>query len=141
MSYTPGDQTSRPSMEELEDRLLNALGMPAVSARRWKNRSSGGARGVDLRPLNRLVLDLQREAALIGSIPENYPRHIDFIMKGVSALLPWYTRPLREHSQKTSRALASLTEAVNQLAQRQQELEESLLEPSEDLSGGRTPGA
>jgi hypothetical protein len=126
----------RPLIEELEDRLLGALGMPGADAEGGRSVAKSFS-PIDLRPLNRLVLDLQREAALIGSIPQNYPRHVDLIMRGVSALLPWYTRPLREYGWKTSRAIASLAEVVNQLAVRQQELEETLLDRSNDPSEGR----
>jgi hypothetical protein len=130
--------TSLPSSEELENRLLCALGMPGSTA--WGRGAPSAAanlKGVDLRKLNKLILELQRDATLIGTIPQNYPRHIDLMMKGVSALLPWYTRPLREHGKKTSRAIAALAEVVNQLVLRQQEFEESVRNRPQNATEGR----
>src|SRR5580765_6126944 len=111
------DNTLRPSGRELEDRLLGALGMPHLNRKERPDRRapSQGLSSGDLASLNLLVIELQREAISIGSIPPNYPLHVDLIMRAVSVLLPWYTRPLREHCQKTSRAIASLVEVINHL--------------------------
>jgi hypothetical protein len=126
------------STDELEDRLLRALGMPVHrgSSTRFDLPRSIGA---DLRLLNNLVRDLQRQAALVGEIPLNYPRHVDLIMRGVAAMLPWYTRPLREHAQKTARVMTSVAEVVSQLAARQQQLEEFVSKRSRDATEGQPP--
>jgi hypothetical protein len=128
MSERTPDRRSRPSSEELENRLLKALGMPAA-ARRFSADAGyvGARRGFDLRPLRKLIAELERDASLVGSVPANYPPHVDFIMKAISALLPWYTRSLRANSQKTAFVLAALAEAVGDLAAQQQEFEAAML--------------
>jgi len=77
-----------------------------------------GAQGVErtadtgpirtLRELRVELFELRKEAALIGAIPQHYPRHIVSIMKAISALLPWYTRPIVQFAQRTSRIIELL---------------------------------
>jgi hypothetical protein len=131
---------SYPSAEELEDRLLHALGIPVRRAAATSFDLPGSI-GADLRLLNNLVRDLRLHAALVGEIPSNYPKHVDLIMRGVAAILPWYTRPLREYAQKTAGVMTSVAEVVCQLAARQQALEEFVSKRSRDENEGLPPRA
>lgn len=69
--------------------------------------------------LRRAVWELRQDAAAIGTIPSGYPRHIEFIMQAVSALLPWYTRSLVRFGQKTVETVEAMTETIEEALGRQ----------------------
>lgn len=75
---------------EIEVRLCRYLRIPVFrdngpegSSSRWPTKRAR---------LMSAVEELERRAAAIGTIPFGYPRHIDLVMRVLSALLPWYTR-------------------------------------------------
>ena len=115
------------SMHEMEFKLHAFLGIP-FSPR-------GGESAVPRLPgdLSDLVLDvkselaaLRRESDRIGKIPENYPRHITWLMRLISALLPWYTRPLVNFSRRTSATAELMSDLLDAVLHRQNALDEEI---------------
>lgn len=124
------------ALELLELKLFQYYGIPIEGAfegaRRVERTADTGAIRT-LRELRVELFELRKEAALIGAIPLHYPRHIVFIMKAISALLPWYTRPIAQFAQRTSRI-------IELLAHFSEELLNSGELPGKELSGSRKPG-
>jgi hypothetical protein len=104
------------SVENLEGKIRHALGLPE-----WPSESARPAVAPEtdssgtLRQLRQELAALQRAAAAIGQVPQGYPRHLDLIMRAISALLPWYTRPLREWAENTSRVSQLMFNVVAEL--------------------------
>jgi hypothetical protein len=112
-------------LADLEARLYQHLNIPVPF---WAPHAPGSAAdappddvGKAVRRLKHELFELQQEAGRIGKIPLHYPRHIVLVMKAISALLPWYTRPIVDFSQRTSRTADALASLVDELL-RQQEL-------------------
>ncbi len=66
------------------------------------------------------TVHLHQLAEQIGKLPANYPWHINLIMRVISALLPWYTRPLRDfgkscadHAEAVAGSLAAIAHRVD----------------------------
>lgn len=68
-----------------------------------------------LERLRQAVWELRQDAARIGRIPPGYPRHIDLVMRVISALLPWYTRNLVQFGQRTSQAFQVMAEVLEEV--------------------------
>jgi hypothetical protein len=60
---------------------------------------------------------LRSVAQLVGIPPADYPLHVRLVMKSISALLPWYTRPIRTFCLEA----ASLFETMHAALQEAQE--------------------
>ncbi|MDQ6663008.1 MAG: hypothetical protein M3Z23_01280 [Acidobacteriota bacterium] len=103
------------NIHELEARLRAHLGQPG-----WPE--SPQDKVADWSKLARLVDDIQREADLLGTIPEKYPRHVELIIRFVHALLPWYTRPLRAFGGDCASALNELLKHVSEIARNQNKI-------------------
>ncbi len=112
------------NIHELEARLRAHLGQPG-----WTN-PPPDARSQDAPPesvadwssLARIVGDVHREADLIGAVPENYPRHVELVIRFVHSLLPWYTRPLRAFGGDCASALDELLKHVSTIARNQNKI-------------------
>lgn len=61
--------------------------------------------------LRRAIRDLEQGAMLVGELPRHYPMHLNLVMRVIHALLPWYTRPLRQHAEHAV-AVAKAMEAI-----------------------------
>ncbi|MDQ6706079.1 MAG: hypothetical protein M3Z85_08940 [Acidobacteriota bacterium] len=103
------------NIHELEARLRAHLGQPGwpesprMKVAEWSN-------------LARLVDDIHREAELIGTVPEKYPRHVEVVIRFVHALLPWYTRPLRAFGGNCANAFDELLKHVSEVARNQNKI-------------------
>ena len=60
-----------------------------------------------------LLAEVRRLAGQIGRIPENYPLHVVFVIRVISALLPWYTRPLTQFGQKVTESLDAIVDCLS----------------------------
>jgi hypothetical protein len=60
---------------------------------------------------------LSTAGGALGAIPEGYPLWANLIIRGVSALLPWYTRSLHAYARAVSET-ATVTAAVLEDAER-----------------------
>ncbi len=60
---------------------------------------------------------LSTAGGALGAIPEGYPLWANFVIRGVSALLPWYTRSLHAYAKAVSET-ATVTAAVLEDAER-----------------------
>lgn len=80
--------------------------------------------------LRSAIRDLEASAAKVGEVPANYPMHLNLLMRFLHGLLPWYTRPIREHADQTV-AVARALEAVLARKQAPAHREEPTTEPSE----------
>lgn len=105
-------------ISELESRLYQHLKIPLGGSGPQSNDSerlpvpppAAGPEGVER--IRRALWDLRQDAARLGTIPAGYPRHIDLIMKVISALLPWYTRSLVQFGQRTVETLETMADAI-----------------------------
>lgn len=63
----------------------------------------------------------------VGVPPPGYPWHIRAVMNGISALLPWYTRPIRQFCENATATLECTKDFMNEvekvLRKQQSELE------------------
>ncbi len=62
--------------------------------------------------LSRMVERLEAEAGRVGVVPQGYPWILDLIMRLIHALLPWYTRPIREFSLQSAAVLRELASSA-----------------------------
>ncbi len=81
-----------------EDATAHAAPSPRTGGEAWHE-------------LRRAIRDLEQSAGQVGTLPKNYPMHLRPVMRVIHALLPWYTRPLRQHAANTV-AVARALEAV-----------------------------
>jgi len=87
---------------ELEAGLYRQLGVPPEFLNKVNLASAEATPdsiASAIRDLKREIFELHREASRIGMVPAHYPRHVEIVMKTISALLPWYTRPLTNFGQ------------------------------------------
>jgi hypothetical protein len=61
--------------------------------------------------LRRAIRELEEGAGRVGELPRDYPMHLSLVMRAIHALLPWYTRPLRQHAEHTV-AVVKAMEAI-----------------------------
>lgn len=109
-------------IRSLELCLREELGLPPSGFRQTHH--SAAIKG-ELRHLGQLITELRRRAAVVGQIPRDYPGLVTLVMRTISALLPWYTRPLREFAATTTDALSVLSRLVDALYERQASIEDS----------------
>lgn len=112
-----------PRVDSIEQALGRALGHP----RRTLSpvRQSGAAEpsperllsGPLLAQLKASIERLSAAGGRLGATPEGYPLWVSLIIRGVSALLPWYTRSLHAYAKEVS-AVAELTVALLEDAER-----------------------
>lgn len=119
LNYTSVGRKSTNSVDihGIESRLLQHLGIPE-----WRGPSSVPETEVlarvQLGRLRILLDELRVCADQIGKIPDNYPRHVHIVMRIISALLPWYTRPLSQFGQKVSETLEAVASSLGQQIER-----------------------
>ena len=115
-----------PAIADLEARLYDYLGIPLPPPGSAPVQTPAGplpARMTAvLRELRREVFELQQESARIGKLPDRYPRHIVLIMKTISALLPWYTRPIAHFSQRAARTADAIARLLDEMLRNQEAL-------------------
>lgn len=70
------------------------------------------------RALRVAIRELEESAARVGELPENYPMHLRPVMRVIHGLLPWYTRPLRQHAENTAAATRALQAVLEDLEAR-----------------------
>ena len=90
---------------------------------------------LDLTRLSMLTEALSWEARQVGVIPQGYPLRVDFVMKVIHRLLPWYTRPLQNFSRRSAELGEELGHQISVIAQTQSEL----LRRLDQLEGNKTP--
>ena len=61
--------------------------------------------------LRRAIRELEEGAVRVGELPRDYPMHLNLVMRVLHAMLPWYTRPLRQHAEHTV-AVVKAMEAI-----------------------------
>lgn len=115
---------SEVDIAQLEQNLQAHLGLPRP----------GGAAAVRVKvsrqPLLRVkrqIRTLRENAEQLGQLPVGYPFHVHAIMKIVSALLPWYTRSIRQFGMQTTQTIEEIAASLEELVKQQ----ESLLEHAE----------
>jgi hypothetical protein len=72
--------------------------------------------------LNRLrseVKEVGMQASRIGVMPPNYPLYATLVMRLVSALLPWYTRPIREFGERAARTACQTLDILEEIVSQQ----------------------
>src|SRR5437879_332944 len=77
---------------------------------------------LDLARLAMLTQILRSEANQVGTVPKGYPVFIDFVMRGIHRLLPWYTRPLQNFSRVCAEQAEEIGRQIGVLAHVQSEL-------------------
>jgi hypothetical protein len=122
---TGNTRVRKGALREIEAKLHAHLGIPSPAG--------PGSTEETSRDLSDLMLDLQaevaalhREAGRIGAIPENYPRRVTWVMRVISALLPWYTRPLVNFSRSAVSSLETTAHVLEQVMIRQEALAEEI---------------
>lgn len=97
------------------------------------------------RRLHREVSELEEGALAVGEIPKGYPMPVDWVMRLIHALLPWYTRPLRKHAEHAVDCSRATRDLLAVVIARQQQLEARLNELDRQqgsvASPTSTPGA
>ena len=107
-------------IDELEARLSQYLGQPASGMSR---REASSISSVNyLIHVREALRALRQDAERVGQIPLNYPRHVDMVMKTISALLPWYTRSLSQFASRTTETLRIVIDALEDIAREQEKL-------------------
>jgi hypothetical protein len=119
------------SLRELEVRLyahlripmLNGPGgcCPRVRATASEPRLAG-PNTTSVRRLKSALSQLERDVSGIGAIPPDYPRHVDLVMRVISALLPWYSRSLVQFGRSASESIRAVSDALEELARAHQSL-------------------
>jgi hypothetical protein len=116
--------TGRDAIGEIEARLYEYLRIPSPRPHLGGEPRPPlcGESNLDLERLRVAVSELERSVASIGEIPKGYPKHIDLVMRIISALIPWYTRNLTRFGQQTAQTVRVISEALGQIVVKQQEL-------------------
>lgn len=118
----------------LEARLYEYLRIPAAGldhevAEWWEAQSALSRRNPPGHPglerLRHAVSELKQDAARIGTVPPGYPRHINLIMRAISALLPWYTRNLAQFGQRASHTVELLADVLEETLRMQHSFQET----------------
>lgn len=123
---------------ELEQNLLRHLGVQFQGLARLEPPVPAGANCELLQLTSKLresCAELCRITASVGSIPVGYPWHLNLIMRAISALLPWYTRPIRESVAKTAECMVLMAEVLTTIAERLPTTVDSQRGDSEGLKG------
>lgn len=71
--------------------------------------------------LRRAMRELEEGVARVGELPRDYPMHLNLLMRAIHALLPWYTRPLRQHAEHTVAVAKAIEAILEELEARQSE--------------------
>ena len=115
-------------ISQLEQNLQAHLGLPsqrgAVVVRAKVNRQP-------LLRVKRHLRTLRENAEQLGQLPAGYPLHVRVVMKTVAALLPWYTRSLRQFGQQTTQTIEEIAGSLEELVTQQESLLERLEPPGE----------
>lgn len=101
------------SCRDIERRLLEELGIPTP---RSPEPQSPDSEPDSIARLRGLVSRLEQDAAKIGQMPAGYPGHVTFVMKIISALLPWYTRNLIQFGNSSALTVRAMLDVVDDLA-------------------------
>jgi|GEM_PF-2565634 len=126
------------------------LGIPTQVAdplRQSTDASTAMLSAPEWRRLHRAVSELEEGAQAVGEIPKGYPMPVDWVMRLIHALLPWYTRPLRKHAEHAVDCSRATRDLLAVVIARQQQLESRLQELEKQQGGGSastptsTPGA
>jgi hypothetical protein len=81
---------------DLRRTLESGLGIPAGAGSETVRDQAVEAL---LAQLRHRLLEMERAARSIGTVPQGYPLHVRVVIRAIAALLPWYTRPLRHFAQ------------------------------------------
>jgi hypothetical protein len=103
---------------ELEGVLRSSLAMPAEDT----DNLSAATDAAELAPavLRRRIAELRSMAECVGAMPVGYPFHARIIIRIISALLPWYTRSLREFDVAVVDTIRLLADRVDALGDSEQ---------------------
>ncbi len=113
---------------DIEVHLRRALGLPATRVAPLAGGSTSATRSKafthhpDFDRLRQALVELRHRTAAVGTLPQGYPRHVDFVIRGISALLPWYTRTIRHQAESAERVSFALFDAITLVGQRVDEL-------------------
>ncbi|SRR5579883_3482666 len=113
--------------DDLEARLHVYLGIP------MGDREPEDGSGEFTRQWASLIYDLRAELVAlrseserIGRIPPDYPRHVNWVMRAISVLLPWYTRPLVNFGRRAVSTAELTLELLDAVRQHQDALAEEI---------------
>ena len=93
------------------------------------------------RQLYRALNELEAGAQAVGKIPQGYPRHVDWVMRILHALLPWYTRPLQKHAEHTVAVCRSVREVLTSVIATQHQLAARVEQLERQHTSSQNPGA
>ncbi len=114
---------SEARLDSIESALRSALSHPQRSVCKEPRREREDCATEEmfsnalLARLRASLLGLSTAGAALGAVPEGYPLWATLIIRGVSALLPWYTRSLHAYARAVSET-ATVTAAVLEDAER-----------------------
>jgi hypothetical protein len=120
---------------ELEAQLKRALGLPAdvvqppAGGVPNNTQTQAFTSHRDYSRLRQALAELRHRTAIVGLPPRGYPRHLGLIMRGIAALLPWYTRTLREQAASVEQVSFALFDAITLIGQRVDELDTGMNTP------------
>jgi len=120
----------------LEDPTRSAAEVMAGAKKAAGGCSPGGEVRQQLVTIEAHKLHLRALADQIGQMPTDYPWHITLIMRAISALLPWYTRPLREFGSGCASYFESVAASLNAIARHVEHIE---TETKQVRQGARWP--
>ena len=132
------------AVEALELKLYQYLGIPVEHCSNSINEvvpNIESATIVAIRELRRELFELRTEASHIGSIPRSYPAHVVLVMKIISAILPWYTRPLVHFAQRAARTAELTAQLVEKSFERHELLAREVAEFKKQIEGPQSERA
>jgi hypothetical protein len=109
-------------IDQIESVLRRALGHPQCAPSRQQPKDDGPSPeqlfSSPLMARLRVSLDaLSSAGTRLGAMPEGYPLWAALVIRGVSALLPWYTRSLHAYARAVAET-ATVTAAILEDAER-----------------------
>lgn len=111
---------------DIEVHLRRALGLPPIAPFEGGSASVARSKAFTTHPdfdrLRQALVELRHRTAAVGSLPQGYPRYVDIVIRGISALLPWYTRTIRHQAESAEHVSFALFDAITLVGQRVDEL-------------------
>ena len=101
--------------------VLDELGFPSRLISGVERKDGAHSSGPVSEYINlgaRQAEQLRSVAQLVGIPPADYPLHVRLVMKSISALLPWYTRPIRSFCLEAASLIGTMHGALQEAQER-----------------------